>query len=71
VDVALDLPVDALFTYAVPEALRLRAEVGRRVHVLFRGKRAVGFVASIQLKRNREQESNERIMYEPGFQTSL
>ena len=48
VDVALDLPVDTLFTYSVPEALRPRAEVGRRVHVLFRGRKAAGFVAALR-----------------------
>jgi primosomal protein N' (replication factor Y) len=46
VDLALDLPVERLFTYAVPEALRERVAVGRRVHVLFRGRKAVGFIAA-------------------------
>ena len=48
VDVALDLPVDRLFTYSVPEALRARAEIGRRVRVRFRGRTAVGFVAALR-----------------------
>ncbi len=46
VDLALDLPVERLFTYAVPEALRERVAIGRRVHVLFRGRKAVGFIAA-------------------------
>ncbi|MFM8979041.1 MAG: primosomal protein N', partial [Planctomycetia bacterium] len=48
VDVALDLPVDRLFTYAVPEPLRTRAAVGRRVHVRFRGRKAIGFIAAVR-----------------------
>ncbi len=45
VDVALDLPLDQLFTYRVPEALRERARLGHRVVVPFRGRSKTGFVA--------------------------
>ena len=45
VDVALDLPVDRLFTYRVAKDLRPNAGVGHRVRVLFRGRACVGIVA--------------------------
>ena len=45
VDVALDLPLDRLFTYCVPGELRARARLGHRVVVPFRGRSKTGFVA--------------------------
>ncbi|MDJ0973108.1 MAG: primosomal protein N', partial [Planctomycetota bacterium] len=45
VDVALDLPVDRLFTYRVDDAARPNARVGHRVLVPFRGRARVGIVA--------------------------
>jgi primosomal protein N' (replication factor Y) len=47
VGVALDLPVDRLFTYRVPESLRERARVGHRVRVPFRAGRLVGMIAEV------------------------
>ena len=45
---ALDLPVDRLFTYRVPEAMRERIRPGQRVEVRFRGKRRLGVVADVR-----------------------
>ena len=49
VQVALDLPLDRAFTYAVPEALRSRMAPGLRVEVPFgRGNRSmIGYVADL------------------------
>src|SRR5262245_33227903 len=47
VGVALDLPVDTLFTYRVPAAMAARALAGARVRVRFRGKPMVGLVAEV------------------------
>ncbi len=46
--VALDLPVDRLFTYRVPVQLRDHAAVGHRVRVPFRGRSLVGIVAEVE-----------------------
>ncbi|MDJ0523043.1 MAG: primosomal protein N' [Planctomycetota bacterium] len=47
VEVALDLPVDRLFTYRVPAEQRTHADVGHRVLVPFRGRSLMGFVAGV------------------------
>ncbi|MBM3303434.1 MAG: hypothetical protein FJY85_26240, partial [Deltaproteobacteria bacterium] len=47
VDVAIPLPVDGPFTYAVPEELWERVEIGRRVLVPFRNKIRAGFVVGL------------------------
>ena len=44
VNVALDLPMDRLFTYRVPSEMAPRARIGHRVTVTFRGKPRVGIV---------------------------
>ncbi len=44
VNVALDLPMDRLFTYRVPTEMAPRAGVGHRVTVTFRGKPRVGII---------------------------
>jgi primosomal protein N' (replication factor Y) len=44
VGVALDLPVDRVFTYRVPEAARERARPGHRVRVSFRGRERLGVI---------------------------
>ena len=49
--VALDLPVDRLFTYRVPEALRGQTDVGHRVLVPFRGRPRGGIVATLEADR--------------------
>jgi len=48
VGVALDMPVDRLFTYRVPSAQRPRADVGYRVVVPFRGRARTGIVAAVE-----------------------
>ena len=45
VGVALDLPMDTLFTYRVPDPWRDRVQIGQRVRVPFRNKHLVGLVA--------------------------
>ncbi len=50
VGVALDVPVDRLFTYRVPDALEARAQPGHRVVVPFRRRRRTGFVVERQEK---------------------
>lgn len=47
VGVALDLPVDRLFTYRVPERFAGTVGVGHRVRVPFRRRRMVGMVAEV------------------------
>ncbi len=48
VEVALDLPVDRLFTYRVPAEQRGHADVGHRVRVPFRGRSLMGIVAGVE-----------------------
>ncbi len=48
VGVALDIPVDRLFTYRVPTALTANARVGHRVTVPFRRRQLTGIVAELQ-----------------------
>ena len=48
VGVALDLPIDRLFTYRVPEHLREHVDVGHRVTVPFRRRARIGIVAEAQ-----------------------
>ena len=48
VGVALDLPMDRLFTYRVHGEQRERAAVGHRVQVPFRGRTLTGFVAALE-----------------------
>lgn len=47
VDIALNLPLEGLFTYAVPEALRADAQRGHRVLVPFRNKIELGVVVRV------------------------
>ena len=47
VGVALDLPMDTLFTYRVPDPWRNRVRIGQRVRVPFRKKHLVGLVAEV------------------------
>jgi len=46
-DVALPVPLRTLFTYAIPEALRVAAQPGSRVLVPFRNKSLVGVVVEL------------------------
>jgi primosomal protein N' (replication factor Y) len=48
VGVALDVPVDRIFTYRVPPALTDRAQPGHRVTVPFRRRARVGFIVERQ-----------------------
>lgn len=51
VDVALNLPLDGLFTYAVPPALQELAARGHRVLVPFRSKIELGVVVAVHHER--------------------
>ncbi|MDQ7783828.1 MAG: primosomal protein N' [Desulfomonilaceae bacterium] len=44
IDVSIPLPLDGPFTYRVPEGLRERVEIGRRVLAPFRNKIRAGFI---------------------------
>ncbi len=48
VGVALDVPVDTLFTYRVPPSMEERARPGHRVIVPFRRRRRTGIIVEIQ-----------------------
>lgn len=61
IDVAIPLPVDSHFTYRVPDGLRDRAEVGRRVLVPFRNKIRAGFVVGFPDRAYVGQELKEII----------
>ncbi|MCK4859740.1 MAG: hypothetical protein KAS87_04170 [Candidatus Omnitrophica bacterium] len=45
--VALNLPVDKLFDYAIPEHLREEVKVGKRVWVEFRNRKAVAYIVKL------------------------
>ena len=59
IDVGIPLPVDNLFTYRVPDGLRDRVEVGRRVLVPFRNKIRAGFVAGFSDPAHVKEELKE------------
>jgi len=47
VNVALNIPADKLFTYAVPESMQPAAAVGKRVFVPFGNRKRTGFIIDI------------------------
>ena len=47
IDVLVPLPLDGPFTYRVPEELKVRADVGKRVLVPFGKKIRAGFIAAV------------------------
>ena len=50
VQVILDLPVDKVFDYAVPEHLKERIEIGKRVWVEFGKKLMVAYIVNLSQK---------------------
>jgi len=52
VDVAIDIPVDRLFTYRVPKALKNSVEIGKRVSVPFRNRNCIGYIEGTSQKRD-------------------
>ena len=58
VGVALDVPVDTLFTYRVPPAQEHRARPGHRVVVPFRRSRRTGIIVEVQTKPDIERVLN-------------
>ncbi len=72
-DIALNLPVDRLFTYAVPEPLRDRVRPGVRVRVPFRSRSVGGTCVAV---RDRSPEFDVKsidtlLSAEPLFTTSM
>ncbi len=51
IDVALALPSGGTFQYAVPEALRERAALGKRVAVSVRSRRMIGYLVGFSTER--------------------
>jgi primosomal protein N' (replication factor Y) len=49
-DIAIAIPIDRLFTYEIPKALRKKAEIGKRVFVPFRNKDIVGYIVNFKDK---------------------
>lgn len=47
VQVALNIPAHKLFTYEVPELMRAKAEIGRRVYVPFGNTKRTGFIVGL------------------------
>ncbi|MEE9591190.1 MAG: primosomal protein N', partial [Thermodesulfobacteriota bacterium] len=50
IDVAIELPIDKLFTYSVPDALSEQADIGKRVLVPFRRRFVTGYTAGFKRK---------------------
>ena len=46
-DIAVALPVESTFTYAVPEELRLDARLGKRVLVPFGNRTVTGYILGL------------------------
>ncbi len=49
--VAIPLPLNCLFTYAVPEKIGAEVEIGKRVMVPFSGRQLVGYVVGLTKKK--------------------
>ena len=47
VNVALNIPAKKLFTYTVPENLKVKAMVGKRVYVPFGRRKRTGFITAL------------------------
>src|SRR3989338_6465891 len=56
VDVAVSLPIDRLFQYAVPEGLSAEIAVGKRLLVPFQNRTVVGYVVAVS-----DQAETEKI----------
>jgi primosomal protein N' (replication factor Y) len=52
VNVALNIPADKLFTYAVPTNLQQEAQIGKRVFVPFGRRKRTGFIVAINVPCN-------------------
>ena len=52
VNVALNIPADKLFTYAVPANLQQEAQIGKRVFVPFGRRKRTGFIVAINVPCN-------------------
>ncbi|MCK4261936.1 hypothetical protein KAX00_02400, partial [bacterium] len=45
--VVVDLPIDRIFHYSIPEGMREEIDVGKRVMVPFAGRRLTGYVVGL------------------------
>lgn len=59
VEIAVDMPINRLFTYAVPAAERDAVEIGKRVFVPFRNKDVVGYIAGFKNRPDTESAVKE------------
>ena len=55
VNVALNIPADKLFTYAVPDNLKTKAMIGKRVYVPFGHRKRTGFITAVTFSCDLEQ----------------
>ena len=56
------LPVRETYSYSVPDALRRKAGIGRRVHVPFRNRRVTGYIVGIEGERPAEAKGIKDIL---------
>lgn len=73
VQVILDLPVDKVFDYAIPEPLREEIEIGKRVWVEFRNKKTVAYIVGLlkESKLKKVKEIKKVIDSQPIITSSL
>jgi len=71
--IVLNLPVDKVFDYAVPDHLREEAEIGKRVWVEFRNKKTVGYIVGLvkESKLKKVKEIKKVIDSQPIITSSL
>lgn len=55
VNIALNIPADKLFTYSVPENLKTKAMIGKRVYVPFGRRKRTGFIMAVTYSCDLEQ----------------
>ncbi|MEN6509323.1 MAG: hypothetical protein ABFD63_11185, partial [Smithella sp.] len=55
VNVALNIPANKLFTYTVPENLKAKAMIGKRVYVPFGRRKRTGFITALTSSCDLEQ----------------
>ncbi len=47
VNIALNIPADKIFTYAVPENLKTKAMIGKRAYIPFGRRKRTGFITAV------------------------
>lgn len=71
VDVAINVPLRRLFTYAVPDRLKNRVEPGSRVLVPFGRRERIGFCLTVRADKAAEREVKEIIALPDGGSSLL